>query len=52
MVFKEKIKAELKAYVRCLREEGDDVPVKEIVHRCGISRASAYRCLNLVQIKH
>ena len=45
MVFKEKIKAELKAYVRFLREEGD-VPVKEIVHRCGISRASLfYRCL-------
>ena len=44
MVFKEKIKAELKAYVRFLREEGD-VPVKEIVHRCGISRASVYRCL-------
>ena len=35
MVFKEKIKAELKAYVRFLREE-DDVPVKGIVHRCGI----------------
>ena len=35
---------ELKAYVRFLREEGD-VPVKEIVHRCGISRASVYRCL-------
>ena len=51
MVFKEKIKAELKAYVRFLREEGD-VPVKEIVHRCGISRASLfYRCLK-VQIKH
>ena len=44
MVFKEKIKAELKAIVRFLREEGD-VPVKEIVHRCGISRASVYRCL-------
>ena len=45
MVFKEKIKAQLKAYVRFLREEGD-VPVKEIVHRCGISRASLfYRCL-------
>ena len=35
---------ELKAYVRFLREEGD-VPVKEIVHRCGISRASVYSCL-------
>ena len=44
MVFKEKIKPELKAYVRFLREQGD-VPVKEIVHRCGISRASVYRCL-------
>ena len=44
MVFKEKIKAELKAFVRFLREEGD-VPVKQIVHRCGISRASVYRCL-------
>ena len=44
MVFKEKIKAELKAYVKFLREEGD-VPVKEIVLRCGISRASVYRCL-------
>jgi len=30
MVFKEKIKAELKAYMKFLREEGD-VPVKEIV---------------------
>ena len=44
MVFREKIKAELKAYVRFLRGEGD-IPVKEIVHRCGISRASVYRCL-------
>ena len=44
MVFKEKIKAELKAYVRFLREEGD-VPVKGIVHRCGISRASVNGCL-------
>ena len=44
MVFKEKIKAELKAFVRFLREEGD-VPVKQIVHRCGISRALVYRCL-------
>ena len=44
MAFKEKIKAELKAYVRILREEGD-VPVKGIVHRCGISRVSVYRCL-------
>ena len=44
MVFKEKIQAELKAFVRFLREEGD-VPVKQIVHRCGISRASVYRCL-------
>ena len=44
MVFKEKIKAELKAYVKFLHEEGD-VPVKEIEHRCGISRASAYHCL-------
>jgi len=44
MVFKEKIKAELKAYVKFLREEGD-VPVKEIVQHCGISRASVYRCL-------
>ena len=35
MVFKEKIKAELKAFV----------PVKQIVHRCGRSRASVYRCL-------
>ena len=35
MVFKEKIKAELKAFVRFLGEEGD-VPVKQIVHRCGI----------------
>ena len=41
MVFKEKIKAELKAFVRFLREEGD-VPVKQIVHGCGISRASVY----------
>ena len=39
MVFKEKIKAELKTYVRFLLEEGD-VPVKGTVHRCGISRAS------------
>ena len=44
MVFKEKIKAELKAFVRFLREEGD-IPVKQIVHRCGISRVSVYRCL-------
>ena len=44
MVFREKIKAELKAYVRFLREEGD-VPVKEMVHCCGISGASVYRCL-------
>ena len=44
MAFKETIKAELKAYVRFLREEGD-VPVKEIVHCCGISRVSVYRCL-------
>ena len=53
MVFREKIKAELKAYVRFLREEGE-VPVKEIVDRCGISRASVYRCLksaNQVQKK-
>ena len=32
MVFKEKIKAELKAYVRFLREEGD-VPVKGIYNK-------------------
>ena len=44
MVFKEKNKAELKAYVRFLREEGA-VPVKEIVHRCEIFRASVYRGL-------
>ena len=44
MVFREKIKAELKAYVRFLREEGD-IPVKEIVRCCGISRASVYRCV-------
>ena len=44
MVVKEKIKAELKAFVRFLQEEGD-VPVKHIVDRCGISRASVYRCL-------
>ena len=44
MVFKEKIKAELKAYVRFLGEMGD-VPVKGIVHHCGISRASVYCCL-------
>ena len=48
MVFKEKIKGhvELKAYVRFLREEGD-VSVKEIVHRCEISRALVYRCLKV-----
>ena len=44
MVFKEKMKAELKAYVRFLHEEGD-VPVKEKVHRRGMSRASVYCCL-------
>ena len=44
MVFREKIKAELKTYVRFLQEEGD-VPVKEIVHHCEISRASVYRYL-------
>ena len=44
MVFREKIKAELKAYVRFLPEEGD-IPVKEIVHHCEIPRASVYRCL-------
>lgn len=44
MVFKEKIIAQVKAYVKFLRKEGD-VPVKEIEHRCGISKASVYSCL-------
>lgn len=46
MVFKEKIKAELKGSVTFLWEE-DDVPVKEIhvVQRCGISRALVHHCL-------
>lgn len=44
MVFKRKISAEQKAFVKFLRQEGD-VPVKEIVHRCGISRATIYRWL-------
>ena len=46
MVFKEKIKAEIKASVTFLWEQ-DDVPVKEIhvVQRCGISRASVHHCL-------
>ena len=44
MVFKGKISAEKKAFVKFLREEGN-LSIKEIVHRCGISRATIYRCL-------
>ena len=44
MVFEEKVEAELKAYVKFPRGEVD-VPVKDIVYRCGISRASVYCCL-------
>ena len=44
MVFKEKMEAELNAHVKFPCGEGD-VLVKEIVHRCGISRASVYCCL-------
>ena len=51
MVFKEKIKAELKAYARFLREEGD-VPVKEIVHHSGIPRAAVYRCLKSILVTY
>ena len=45
MVYTGTIAAESKAYVRFLCEE-DDLTVQEIVHLCGISRTSIYRCLN------
>ena len=44
MVNRENICSETKALVRFLRQEGD-LTMKEIVHRCGISWASVYRCL-------
>ena len=44
MVFKGKISAEKKAFVKFLREEGN-LSIKEIVHWCGISRATIYHCL-------
>ena len=45
MVYRGHIDAQTKAYVRCLRLQSD-LTVREIVHLCGISRASVYRCLN------
>lgn len=44
MVYQKNISPETKAFVRFLRHEGD-LTVQEIVHRCGISWASVYRCI-------
>ena len=44
MVYWGNICSETKALVRFLWQKGD-LTVKEIVHQCGISWASVYRCL-------
>ena len=45
MVYRGNIDAETKAYAGFFRQQSD-LTVQEIVHPCGISRASVYRCLN------
>ena len=44
MVYLGNICSETKALIRFLWRQGD-LTMKEIVHWCGISRASVYRCL-------
>ena len=43
MVYSGNIDAETKTYAGILRQQSD-LTVQEIVHFCGISRASVYRC--------
>ena len=43
MVYCGNTDAETKEYAGFLRQQSD-LTVQEIVHRCGISRASVYRC--------
>ena len=43
MVYCGNIDAETKEYAGFLRQQSD-LTVQEIVHLCGISRASVYRC--------
>lgn len=50
MVFTTQIDAKTKSFVKLLREQSD-LTVKEITKRCGISRATVYRCLKPEETK-
>ena len=44
MVFRSEIDAERRAYTKFLREDGG-LTVRQICKKCGVSRATVYRCV-------